>query len=64
VDAIECKWQPDAFETRGLTAFRASYPRGRNYLVSPLVTAPYQRRVDAHLVEFLPLVALRERLRT
>ncbi|MGA2659128.1 MAG: DUF4143 domain-containing protein, partial [Verrucomicrobiota bacterium] len=22
VDAIECKWKPDAFETRGLQAFR------------------------------------------
>ena len=27
-DAIECKWKPDAFETRGLAAFREQYPKG------------------------------------
>ncbi|MBI5477355.1 MAG: ATP-binding protein [Deltaproteobacteria bacterium] len=64
VDAIECKWRADAFETRGLAAFRASYPQGRNFVVSPQVTTPYQRHYDAHVVEFLPLGALRARLRT
>jgi hypothetical protein len=34
VDAIECQWNVDAFETRNLAAFRGSYPEGRNYLVS------------------------------
>ena len=36
VHAIECKWRSDAFETRGLAAFRALYPSGKNYVVSPL----------------------------
>ncbi len=30
VDAIECKWKPEAFETRGLKAFREQHPKGRN----------------------------------
>jgi predicted AAA+ superfamily ATPase len=43
VDAIECKWNPSAFESRGLSAFREIYPRGRNYVVSPLNGPPYGR---------------------
>ncbi len=43
VDAIECKWSPDAFEPRGLLAFRESYPKGINYLVSPLSGPGYER---------------------
>jgi uncharacterized protein len=35
VHAIECKWSTAGFETRGLTAFRAEHPRGRNFLVVP-----------------------------
>ena len=34
-DAIECKWDPSAFDPRGLAAFRVRHPRGRNYLVTP-----------------------------
>lgn len=48
VDAIECKWKPEAFETRGLAAFRANYPRGKNYVVSPL-NGPAYERVQAGL---------------
>ncbi len=35
IDAIECKWNPATFETRGLHAFREKYPQGKNYVVSP-----------------------------
>jgi predicted AAA+ superfamily ATPase len=35
VDAIECKWNPDAFDPAPLAAFRAIHPQGRNYLVCP-----------------------------
>ena len=42
-DAIECKWKPDAFETRGLAAFREQYPNGKNYVVSPLNGPAYDR---------------------
>lgn len=43
VDAIECKWSPSAFESRGLSAFREIYPGGRNYVVSPLNGPSYER---------------------
>jgi uncharacterized protein len=35
VHAIECKWSPAGLETKGLRAFRAQHPRGRNFLVVP-----------------------------
>ncbi len=43
VDAIECKWHPDALETRGLAAFRRQYPKGKNYLICPLPGPGYER---------------------
>ena len=43
VDAIECKWKPEVFETRGLAAFRERYPTGKNFLVSPLAGPGYER---------------------
>jgi predicted AAA+ superfamily ATPase len=48
VDAIECKWRPEAFEARGLLAFREHYPKGKNYVVSPL-TGPAYARVQSGL---------------
>jgi hypothetical protein len=35
VDAIECKWDPSAFDSATLKVFRDYYPKGRNYLVTP-----------------------------
>ncbi|MBI5489018.1 MAG: ATP-binding protein [Deltaproteobacteria bacterium] len=62
VDAVECKWNADAFEPRGLAAFRESYPTGRNFVVSPQVTDGYARRQGDLAVEFVSLPKLRERL--
>ena len=42
-DAIECEWKPESFETRGLAAFRAQYPKGKNYVVSQLPGPAYER---------------------
>ncbi len=53
VDAIECKWNPKAFEPRGLLAFRERYPRGRNYVASPIDGRPYQRTIAGLDVTFL-----------
>ncbi|MEO6594225.1 MAG: ATP-binding protein [Planctomycetota bacterium] len=46
VFAIECKWRPQEFSTSGLAAFRASYPRGRNFVVSPIEGRSYTRSQD------------------
>ncbi|HET6203981.1 MAG TPA: ATP-binding protein [Planctomycetota bacterium] len=48
--AVECKIRPDRFEPESLTVFRGSYPRGRNYLVSPGVEEAYDRRAGGLLV--------------
>jgi predicted AAA+ superfamily ATPase len=44
VDAIECKWNPQAFDATALALFRSYYPKGRNYLVTPLEGPAYRKR--------------------
>jgi hypothetical protein len=44
---------PDAFETRGLQAFRALYPKGKNYVVCPLPGPGYDRMQDGHKLAFV-----------
>lgn len=62
VDAIECKWNVDAFDPRGLAAFRENYPKGRNFLVGPIVSPSYARRFGELRVIVAPLAELRELL--
>lgn len=59
VDAIECKWKSDAFETRNLAAFRELYPKGRNFVVSPLNGPGYSRVMTGFPVEFVTPAELR-----
>lgn len=58
-DAVECKWKPDAFETRGLAAFREQYPKGKNYVVSPLNGPAYERVQDGLKVSIISPKELR-----
>lgn len=44
VDAIECKWDPAAFDSSALQVFRGYYPKGRNFLVTPSADLAYTRR--------------------
>lgn len=46
VDAIECKWNAADFDPTGLKAFRALYPQGNNYLISPLSVPSYLKRIN------------------
>lgn len=62
VDAIECKWRPQAFETRGLKAFRDQYPKGKNYVVSPLNGPAYEGVRDGLKVRFMSPGELRAAL--
>jgi uncharacterized protein len=62
VDAIECKWNADSFETRNLLAFRAIYPTGSNYVLSPQTTKDYSRTLSGLKVDFISPRTLRERL--
>jgi len=52
-DAIECKWNPQAFESRGLAAFRQQYPKGKNFVVSPLTSPSYERVQDGLKISFV-----------
>lgn len=52
VDAIECKINPDKFDPKDLLVFRSLYPEGKNFVLSPKVITPYQRRFGKLLVQF------------
>jgi hypothetical protein len=51
--------EPAGFEPRGLAAFRASYPRGKNYVVSPLNGPDYVRERHGMEIRFMAPEALR-----
>lgn len=51
--AIECKVDPDSFSSKSLTEFRARYPSGRNFVVSPFTMREYSRNIDGLKVTFL-----------
>lgn len=44
VDAIECKWDPGAFDASALRAFRSLHPSGRNFVIVPTRRASYEKR--------------------
>ncbi|NBS53911.1 MAG: DUF4143 domain-containing protein [Spartobacteria bacterium] len=50
VHAIECKWSAVALDGSALKAFRALYPKGQNYLVTPSANETYQiRKSDMYI---------------
>lgn len=59
VDAIEVKWSGEAFEPRNLRAFRASYPRGRNWLVTAQTGPAFTREVAGLELHSIGIEALR-----
>jgi predicted AAA+ superfamily ATPase len=44
VDAIECKMSVRGFDAKGLAAFRALHPKGRNFVVVPAGAESHTRR--------------------
>ncbi len=44
VDVMECKINPDRMDTGSVEVFRDAYPKGNNYIVSPVVKKPYRVR--------------------
>ena len=46
IDIIECKWNPAAsdFDPSAFHLFRSYYPKGKNYLVSPISDSGYLKR--------------------
>jgi len=45
IDAIECKWDARQFDPAAMKVFRSYYPRGKNYLLSPLTVPGYTKKV-------------------
>ena len=46
IDAIECKWDRVQFDPKAMKVFRSYYPRGKNYLLSPLTITGYTKKVS------------------
>lgn len=44
VDAVECKINPDRLDSAAVEVFRRIYPKGSNYVVTPLDREPYRIR--------------------
>ncbi len=44
VDVMECKINPDKLDAKPVEVFRGLYPKGENYVVSPVVKKPYKVR--------------------
>jgi len=53
--AIEVKWKADAFEPRGILAFRALHPGALNLVVASDIVAPYYRTMAGLQVLFAPI---------
>lgn len=45
VDIIECKWNPKNLDPATMKVFRSYYPAGNNYLISPISTPGYAKRI-------------------
>ncbi|MBL8913969.1 MAG: hypothetical protein JNM17_24915 [Archangium sp.] len=56
------KWNANAFEPRNLLAFRASYPKGHNWLVSAQTSALHTREVAGLVLHQLGIEGLRAAL--
>ena len=47
VDLVECKVNPDKVNAAPVAAFRRRYPKGANYIATPLARTPYRIRRSA-----------------
>ena len=51
IDTIECKWNPSDFDAEALKVFRSYYPKGKNYIVTPLSGDAYMKRVGNLMIK-------------
>jgi predicted AAA+ superfamily ATPase len=64
VDAIECKWDPEKLDPAAIKLFRSYYPKGDNYLVSPLSIAGYAKKAAGLDLYVCNPDGLRQRMKT
>ena len=62
IDAIEVRWNADAFEAKHLAHFRGLYPQGENLVVTGATTLRETRSFGDLRVTFLPISDLRAHL--
>ncbi|APF20448.1 putative ATPase [Caldithrix abyssi DSM 13497] len=53
VNTYECKINPDEFKPNNLKIFRRIYPKGENFLISPVVSKPFRRKMDNLIINFV-----------
>lgn len=59
VHAIECKWNPTSVESKNFAAFRSLYPKGRNFVIHPGATSPYEKKSGDMILEFQLLASVK-----
>ena len=59
VDTYECKWSADEFDPAALKIFREYYPKGDNYLLSPITGRSYVKRAQGLELRVCGLEALK-----
>lgn len=62
IDAIEVKWNVNAFEVRNLGAFRKKYGHGRNWLVTGQTIPPFSRQIGGFEVICVGIETFRDAL--
>ena len=55
VNTVECKINPDNYSVDALKVFRGHYPRGKNFLISPSIIEPYNKRYGDIIISCIPL---------
>ena len=63
VHTLECKINPDNFNTNSLKVFRELYPKGKNLVICPFVSEMYVQKIDGYPVVFCPIENLTEVIR-
>lgn len=62
VDAIECKINSGDFDPSSLKSFRQLYPKGRNFVLSPITGTPYNMQLKDMIIEVLPIENIIQKL--
>ena len=58
---IECKWSIGEFDPKNIQTFRKNYPTGKNFVVSPEIQEPFEKRYQNIDVRFVNVRSLIKR---
>lgn len=57
-EVIECKWNYENFNSINIEAFRRAYPKGKNFVVSPNIKQPFEKKYGEIIISFVDLLTL------